>query len=459
MTDVNAFIAEDWKLTSDLTLNRRRPVGVLRVPVRDKRPAGRVRLPGRARDRQRAGRLRLRVELRSGLGSGRRRAPAETADSKNIIPGDYNNVMPRVGFAWTPSDRKNFVLRGGYGMFYERTTGGFANSLRQAPPFFRELQLNNLGDWNVVPSDFPALPIPSLSVAFDDGEPILVGIERSRQRVRGARDADGLARPRRRRTMQQWSINTQWEFRTELAARGRLHRQQGRQPAAVHQPEPGARHRRHRRLPAACRACRAEGSPATTTIIDNDDFVNLKTPPPGCDLLDDPGECIIAPELRGPLLGLDEDEGANMLVSNGKSWYHGLQTSLQKRFDAGLHVQRELHVLAVDRLLLRRGPVPDRPTTRHGPRTEQGPVRLPPQAPADPELGLGPALPGQRCSSRDGRSRGSARSSRAGRSRSSTGISARCSWRRPIRARISRRARRTTIRRRADRPRRGSTTI
>ena len=31
-------------------------------------------------------------------------------------------------------------------MFYERTTGGFANSLRQAPPFFRELQLNNLGD-------------------------------------------------------------------------------------------------------------------------------------------------------------------------------------------------------------------------------------------------------------------------------------------------------------------------
>ena len=80
--------------------------------------------------------------------------------------------------------------------------------------------------------------------------------------------------------------------------------------------------------------------------VDDDDFVNLKTPPPGCDLLDDPGECIIPPELRGPLLGLDEDEGANTLYSNGKSWYHALQTSLQKRFSAGLHVQRQLHVLA-----------------------------------------------------------------------------------------------------------------
>ena len=77
------------------------------------------------------------------------------ADSKSIIPGDYDNVMPRVGFAWTPFDRKNFVLRGGYGTFFERTTGGFANSLRQAPPFFRELQLNNLGDWNTFPRDIP----------------------------------------------------------------------------------------------------------------------------------------------------------------------------------------------------------------------------------------------------------------------------------------------------------------
>ena len=167
-------------------------------------------------------------------------------------------------------------------------------------------------------------------------------------------------------SMQQWSLNTQWEFRHNWLLEVGYIGSKGRQPPAVHQPEPGARHRR-----ASAASCRAPGVPGGGFTgnyydLDDDEFVNLKTPPAGCDLLDDPGECIISPELRGPLLGLDEDEGANMLLSNGKSWYHALQTSLQKRFSAGLHVQRELHVLALDRLLLRRGPVPGRRTTRRG---------------------------------------------------------------------------------------------
>jgi hypothetical protein len=59
-------------------------------------------------------------------------------------------------------------------MFYERITGGFANSLRQSPPFFRELQLNNQGNWNGFPQDIGSLPIPAMAIGFDDGEPILV---------------------------------------------------------------------------------------------------------------------------------------------------------------------------------------------------------------------------------------------------------------------------------------------
>jgi Carboxypeptidase regulatory-like domain/TonB dependent receptor len=37
------------------------------------------------------------------------------------IPNDYNNIAPRVGFAWQPSAGKQMVVRGGYGIFYGNT--------------------------------------------------------------------------------------------------------------------------------------------------------------------------------------------------------------------------------------------------------------------------------------------------------------------------------------------------
>jgi hypothetical protein len=134
--------------------------------------------------------------------------------------------------------------------------------------------------------------------------------------------------------MQQWSVNTQWEVRNNwlvevgyIGSKGDnllqfINQNQAFDIDAIggFLPRPG--------VPGG-------GFTGNYYDPDEDEFVNLKTPPASCDLLDDPGECIISPELRGPLLGLDEDEGANMLVSNGKSWYHALQTSVQKRFAQG----------------------------------------------------------------------------------------------------------------------------
>lgn len=254
------------------------------------------------------------------------------AGSKTIIDGDYNNIQPRIGFAWTPTDSATTVVRGGYGMFYQRTTAAFANSLRQSGPFFREAQLDDLGDWNIVPPDYPALPIPRMTVGFDDGEPQLEGSNAPGTEFEAL---ETQVLPTRMTTpyMQQWNLGVQWQFRPDwlldvayVGSRGSNLQQfvNINAPQDISAigflPRPG--------VPGG-------GFRGNYYTVDDDEFVNLTSPPRGCDLEDDPDECVIPAELRGALLGLDEDEGANALSSSAWSRYHSLQASLQKRFSHG----------------------------------------------------------------------------------------------------------------------------
>ena len=333
MTDLNAYVAEDWRISPKLTLNLGVRWEYFGFPWEKNGMLAVFDFPAALATGLVQDGFVFASNFDPNSVPGAAGLDLTTADSKTIIPGDYDNVMPRVGFAWTPFEKRNVVLRGGYGMFYERTTGAFANSLRQAPPFFRELQLNNLGDYNVVPTDFPALPIPSMSVGFDDGEPILVGSNDPDNEFE-ALETQMISPDLQTPHLQQWSINTQWEFRPNwllevgyIGTRGNDLLQFINQNQALDidalggfQPRAG--------VPGG-------GFTGNYYAVVNDRFVNTKTPPPGCDLFDDPGECVVPQELRGPLLGLDEDEGANTLYSNGRSWYHALQTSLQKRFSAG----------------------------------------------------------------------------------------------------------------------------
>ena len=55
-----------------------------------------------------------------------------------LIHPDRNNAGPRIGFSWSPSRLKDTVIRGGYGLAYNRTDNVlFANSRGNPPAFAR----------------------------------------------------------------------------------------------------------------------------------------------------------------------------------------------------------------------------------------------------------------------------------------------------------------------------------
>ena len=55
----------------------------------------------------------------------------------SLVPSDKNNFAPRVGFGWQPiSNSKRFVVRGGYGIYYDRANSRLLNNQLLNFPYY-----------------------------------------------------------------------------------------------------------------------------------------------------------------------------------------------------------------------------------------------------------------------------------------------------------------------------------
>src|SRR5439155_14234983 len=119
-----AFVQNDWKVKPNLTLN----LGLrysLQYPRTEKYDRQGVFLPELAKEFPLAEPLTLAdgrvvtsvlVPPFAYAGRGRR--------SRYIFPVDWLAFEPRLGFAWSPGDRKgSFAIRGGYGLSHVPLTG------------------------------------------------------------------------------------------------------------------------------------------------------------------------------------------------------------------------------------------------------------------------------------------------------------------------------------------------
>ncbi len=139
--DDDFFIQDDWKLSAKLTLN----LGLryeLDLPPYDTR--GRISTFDPALYRPRALSIfgfPLGPPASGFVQAGNVIAQYDLSDVSNVGKRvvqsvDPNNFAPRIGFAYSPLRANRLAVRGGYGIFYSRSSFTSVNNSLFAPPFY-----------------------------------------------------------------------------------------------------------------------------------------------------------------------------------------------------------------------------------------------------------------------------------------------------------------------------------
>jgi hypothetical protein len=296
-------------------------------------------------------------------------AATRTVDNKHTLNGqDLNNFAPRVGLAYKVNDKT--VIRGGYGLFYDRPSAAFINTIFSNYPFLREVEITRpsgnvpIADaWASTPTNISLdqwLPFRVLysggsgtysirdsTPVFTDARlnPLAPGVFGNRAETFEFRAIDrDLQTP----FVHQWNAGIQYEISRDFLFEARYVGTAGRnllQSLALNQSfdmnDPSTPDHVFERFNQAYLAAGSPNGPLNAGATARDrglgvafGFFNAVTGQTDLNLSNAAGD-IISFEARVPVLGFNVPE-ALLLESSGYSNYHAAQFSLTKRLSDGL---------------------------------------------------------------------------------------------------------------------------
>jgi hypothetical protein len=194
VSNYSAFVQDDYKVSSTLTLN----IGLrydLMKPPKEKFGAwsmfvpelGKVVVAGKGNLKDFDARI-----AETGLGQSVAMA-ADVGLSPSIVRTNYTNFAPRFGFAWRPWGTQKSVVRGGYGMFYG------ASSL------YRTDELSDIYPFSVNES-YSAVTSNPLMLTVSNPYPA------ARRRVGGITSTSGQDINSKDQYLQSWSLTIERDF-------------------------------------------------------------------------------------------------------------------------------------------------------------------------------------------------------------------------------------------------------
>jgi hypothetical protein len=159
--DFNMFVSDDWRLSQTLTVNLGVRYEFFGLPEEVNGRIGNVDFEAITNTENPVNAFLVPKNVQNTGFAAIDTAIAASAKAGNnhTLKGqDWNNVAPRLGFAWTPTPR--WVVRGGYGVFFDRPSAAFINTVFSNYPFLREQEVT-----------FPAGAVP-MNGAWSQQDPL-----------------------------------------------------------------------------------------------------------------------------------------------------------------------------------------------------------------------------------------------------------------------------------------------